>query len=387
MDFDLPGDDHPVRQEIRAWLADNPKPSGRDLAEAGLVVPHWPKPWGREADPLQQLLIDDELKKAGVQRPINPIGIGHCGPILVLYGTEEQKQRYIPPMLAGEEIWCQLFSEPGAGSDLAGVSTRAERHGDEYIVNGQKVWTSLAHTAAFGILLARTDPDVPKHQGLSYFLIDMRAPGVEVRPLIEMTGQHLFNEVFFTDARIPAENLIGEENNGWNMARETLANERVSLSRGGLQWGWGPTAKDLVNLVREQGGAPNQVMKHRLVDAYIEGEILRIHGLRMVAAAVSGRPGPESSLRKALSDPHGQHVFDLAKDLAGTAGLLRHAGPMGGDATWWADGFLFAPALTIGGGTSEILKNVIAERMLGFPREREADADKPWSETRKLNRA
>jgi alkylation response protein AidB-like acyl-CoA dehydrogenase len=383
VDFDLPGDDDPRRIAVREWLAANPSPTGRQLAEGGYVVPHWPRPWGLEADPIHQLIIEDELRRSGIQRPINPIGIGHCGPILVLHGTEEQKQRYIAPMLAGEEIWCQLFSEPGAGSDLANAATRAERHGDEYIVNGQKVWTSLAHFSRFGILLARTDPDVPKHQGLSYFIVDMATPGVEVRPLIEATGRHLFNEVFFTDVRVPVENRIGEENNGWSMARETLANERVSLSRGGLQWGHGPTARDLVDTVRDAGGVSDPVLRQRLIDVFIEGEIIRIQGLRMVAAAVSGRPGPESSLRKALCDPHGQKAFDLARDLAGAAGMLRDAGPVGADPGPWAESFLFAPALTVGGGTSEILRNVIAERILGLPREREDDADKPWSKAKR----
>jgi alkylation response protein AidB-like acyl-CoA dehydrogenase len=384
MDFELPTE-HPARTAVREWVAEHPAPTPRELADAGYVVPHWPKPWGLDADPIEQLLIADELKRANISRPINPIGIGHCGPILVMHGSDEQKQRYIPPMLAAEEIWCQLFSEPGSGSDLAGVSTRVEKTDDGWIVNGQKVWTSLAHDAAFGILLARTNPDVPKHQGLSYFLIDMKTPGIEVRPLVEMTGDHLFNEVFFTDVHIPRDAIIGDEGNGWNMARDTLDNERVTLSRSGLQWGWGPTAEDLVHIARDAGGVKDRVLKMRLVDAYIEHEIIRIHGLRMVAAAVSGRPGPEASLRKALSDPHGQKTFILSKDLAGANGMLLDSGPLGADPMWWSRGFLFAPALTIGGGTSEVLRNVIAERMLGLPREREEDVDKPWNETRRFS--
>lgn len=383
MDFELPGPQDERRQRVRAWLEAHPDPTGRDLAQAGYVVPHWPKPWGLEADPVTQLVIDDELRKAGVSRPVNPIGIGHCGPILVVHGTQEQKDRYLMPMLAAEELWCQLFSEPGAGSDLASVSTRAERQDDVYVVNGQKVWTSLAQDAAYGILLARTAPDAPKHGGLSYFIVGMDAAGIEVRPIIDMTGSHHFNEVFFTDVRVPAENLIGEENNGWAMAKETLANERVSLSRGGLWWGWGPTVHDLVDVVRDAGGAPDPILRDRLVRAWMEGEILRVHGLRTVALAASGRPGPASSVRKALADPHGQTVFDLAKDLAGPEGMLRDAGPMGRDAAWWADGFLFAPALTVGGGTSEILRNIIAERILGLPRDEDPDRGVPWNEARR----
>ena len=386
MDFELPAE-HPARTSVREWIAQHPTPTPRELADAGYVVPHWPKPWGLDADPIEQLLISDELKRAGIQRPINPIGIGHCGPILVMHGSDEQKQRYIPPMLSADEIWCQLFSEPGAGSDLAGVSTRVDKVDDGWVVNGQKVWTSLAHDASFGILLARTNVDVPKHQGLSYFLIDMKTPGIDIRPLIEMTGDHLFNEVFFTDVHIPTDALIGTEGNGWGMARDTLDNERVTLARAGLQWGWGPTAEDLVAIARDSGGVKDATLKMRLVDAYIEHEILRIHSLRMVAAAVSGRPGPEASLRKALSDPHGQKTFILSKDLAGAKGMLMESGPLGADPMWWAKGFLFAPALTVGGGTSEVIRNVIAERMLGLPREKEEDADKPWAEARRARKS
>ena len=383
MDFELPGEDDPRRREIRDWLAAHPTPSGRDLADAGLVVPHWPKPWGRDADPMTQLIIDDELKKAKVQRPINPIGTGHCGPILVKHGTEEQKKQYLPPMLSGDDIWCQLFSEPGAGSDLASVSTRAIRDGDHYIVNGQKIWTSLGHIAKFGILLARTNPDAPKHSGLSYFIIDMHSPGVDIRPIVEMTGMHMFNEVFFTDVSIPAENLIGEENRGWELARDTLENERVTLARAGAQWGWGPTADDLVALVRDRGGVTSPIMRQKLAQVWMEGEILRIYRLRMVAARVTGKLGPESSVAKALSDPHGQHIFRLARDLAGAEGLLKEVGPLGADPTWWGNGFVFSPALTIGGGTSEVLRNVIGERILGLPREPDPDASRSWSETRR----
>ncbi|MCA1833382.1 MAG: acyl-CoA dehydrogenase family protein [Actinomycetota bacterium] len=383
MDLELPPQDDSRRLEVRAWLAAHPNPSGKDLAGAGYVVPHWPRPWGLDAEPMQQLIIDDELKKAGVQRPINPIGTGHCGPILVAHGTDQQKNRYIPPMLSGEEIWCQLFSEPEAGSDLANASTRAVGEGDVYIVNGQKTWTSLAHDAAFGILLARTNADVPKHAGISYFIVDMKSPGVEIQPIVDASGWHNFNNVFFTDVRVPASNLIGPENGGWELAKDTLANERVTLSRGGAQWGWGPTAQDLIDLVRDRGGAPDLVMRQKLAQLYIEGEILRVHGLRMVGAAITGGSAPAASVRKALADPHGRDIFRIAKDLAGPAGMLADSGPIGADAGWWAQGFVFSPALTIGGGTSEILRNVIGERILGLPRELEPDANKPWSETRR----
>ena len=213
-----------------------PGPDPADLVDAGYVVPHWPRPWGLDAEPELQLIIDDELRAPGVARPLNPIGIGHCGPVLVVHGTEEQKERYLMPMLRGEEMWCQLFSEPEAGSDLANLSTRAVRDGDVFVVNGQKIWTSLAQVAKFGILIARTDTDTSKYTGISYFIIPMDLPGIEIRPLRNMVGGYGdagFCEVFFTDVAVPAENLIGSLNGGWAMAKETLANERVSLSTRG----------------------------------------------------------------------------------------------------------------------------------------------------------
>jgi 3-oxochol-4-en-24-oyl-CoA dehydrogenase len=224
VDLGLPGDDDPRRRRVRDWLEEHPHPTGRTLAEAGYVVPHWAAPFGLDADPLTQLVIDEELRKAGVHRPINPIGIGWAGPTLLYAGTDEQKERWIWPLLSGEEFWCQLFSEPGAGSDLASLTTKAERDGDHYVINGQKVWTSYAHIARWGILLARTDPSATKHQGISYFVCPMDAPGIEIRPLIDMTGEHAFNEVFFTDVRIPADHLVGAEHGGWELAKVTLGN-------------------------------------------------------------------------------------------------------------------------------------------------------------------
>jgi alkylation response protein AidB-like acyl-CoA dehydrogenase len=359
MEIELPAEDDPRRLEVRAWFDAHPNPTPR------------------------QLIIDDEMRRAGVSRPINPIGIGHCGPILVALANDEQKDKYLWPMLTGDDLWCQLFSEPGAGSDLANLSTRAERDGDVYIVNGQKIWTSLAERAKFGILIARTDINAPKHVGISYFIIPMDLEGIEVRPIRNMTGGGGFNEVFFTDVRVPAENLIGEEHRGWGMAKTTLANERVSLSTGGgLQWGHGPSADDLVALVRDRGGAPNAVLRQRLVEAFIEGEILRYHKLRLISAQVNKQPGPDASLRKALADPHGKKVFNLSKDLMGAYGMLG-AGP-DLDAEWhqWAGGFLFSPALTVGGGTSQVLRNIIGERLLGLPHDADVEAGKTWAETR-----
>jgi 3-oxochol-4-en-24-oyl-CoA dehydrogenase len=373
VDFELPPDDDPRRTEVRAWLAAHPSPSGRELAEAGLVVPHWPKPWGLEADPVHQLVIDDELRAAGVRRPVNPVGIGWAGPTLLHAGTAEQKDRYLMPLLAGEDMWCQLFSEPGAGSDLAALSTRAEHDGDEWVVNGQKIWTSLAHVARYGILIARTDPDAPRHKGISYFVCPMDLEGITVRPIIEMTGAHMFNEVFLDEVRLPAENLVGGEGEGWSLAKVTLANERVSLSSSGALWGQGPTGGELIDLVRSRGGTDEPVLRQRLVDLHIEGEILRLIRLRTVSAAIRGEaPGPEASIRKVLADEHGQRVFGVAKDLTGAAGMLTDAGPLGGPVEQWHSGFLFAPALTIGGGTAEVQRNIIGERVLGLPHEPES---------------
>ena len=368
MDFELPAEDDPRRQAIRRWLDEHPSPTGRDLAEAGYVAPHWPEPWGLDADPIHQLIIDDELRRAGVARPSNPIGIGWAGPTIIHAGSDEQKERYLGRILSGEDIWCQLFSEPNAGSDLAALSTRAVRDGDEYVVNGQKIWTSLGHVARYGILIARTNPEATKHKGISYFVCPMDAPGIEIRPIIEMTGGHTFNEVFFTDVRIPAENLVGKENEGWGLAKVTLGNERVSLSGEGALWGRGPTAADLIEIVRARNGCDDPLLRQRLASLYIESEVLRLIRLRTVSAKIQGRqPGPEASVRKALADEHGQHIMGLAKDLTGLGGMLEGPGPLGVDDPQWHYGYLFAPALTIGGGTSEVQRNIIAERVLGLP--------------------
>jgi alkylation response protein AidB-like acyl-CoA dehydrogenase len=371
VDLGLPGEDDPRRRRVQDWFDEHPHPTGRQLAEAGYVAPHWAAPYGLDADPLTQLMIDEELRRNGVRRPINPIGIGWAGPTLMYAGTEEQKDRWLWPLLSGEDFWCQLFSEPGAGSDLAALTTRAERDGDYWVVNGQKVWTSYAHIAKWGILLARTDPTATKHMGISYFVCPMDAPGIEIRPLIDMTGEHAFNEVFLTDVRIPADHLIGPEHGGWELAKVTLGNERVSLSGEGALWGMGPTAEDLVDLIRGAGGAPSASTRDRLVDVWIEAQILRVLRLRMVSAVLAGRaPGAEASVRKAIADAHGQHIMDLARDLAGPFGMLDGTGPVSGAADpTWSRGFLFSPALTIGGGTAEVQRNIVAEKVLGLPRD------------------
>ncbi len=374
MDFELPADDDPRRVAVRSWLAEQPRPSGRQLAEAGYVAPHWPAPWGLDADPIHQLIIDDELKRAKVSRPTNMIGIGWGGPTILHAGTQAQKDRYLMPLLAGEEIWCQLFSEPGAGSDLANLRTRAVRDGEEWVVTGQKIWTSMAHLSRFGILIARTDPDAPKHQGITYFICPMDAPGIEIRPIIEMTGTHMFNEVFFDDVRIPAENVVGEVNGGWALAKVTLGNERVSLSTGGLLWGMGPTAHDLLDQVRAGGGCDDPVLRQRLAALHTEATLLDLIRLRTVSARIKGdQPGAEASVRKILADEHGQRATGLAKDLQGAAGMIGAGG-------MWDYGFLFAPALTVGGGTGEVQRNIVAERVLGLPHDVDVESGRTWSE-------
>ncbi len=334
------------------------------------MAPHWPPPWGLGADPAHQLIIDEELDAAGIKRPDNQIGIGWAGPTIVRAGTEEQKQRYLLPLLSGEEIWCQLFSEPGAGSDLAGLSTRAERDGDEFVVNGQKIWTSGAHESAFGILLARTDPAAPKHRGISYFVCPMDLPGIEVRPIIDMTGNWSFNEVFFSDVRLPAGCLVGALDDGWRLAKLTLGNERVSLSTGGVLWGRGPTAIDVISAARAAAPIADATMRQRVAATYIEHTVLELIRQRTTAAHLAGdAPGPEASIRKLLGDQHGQRVMELARDLVGPAAMLTGdtSGP-GIDRADWHTGFLFSRALTIGGGTAEVQRNIIAERVLGLPK-------------------
>jgi alkylation response protein AidB-like acyl-CoA dehydrogenase len=368
VDLELPGDDDPRRVAVRAWLAGHPSPSGRELAGAGYVAPHWPRPYGIDADPIHQIVIDEELRRAGVKRPSNPVGIGWAGPTLLHAGTPDQQARWLPRLLSAEDVWCQLFSEPGAGSDLASLTTRATRDGDEWVIEGQKVWTSLAQHARWGILIARTDPQASKQQGISYFVCPMDAPGIEIRPLIEMTGAHTFNEVFLNEVRLPADHLVGEVDRGWALAKVTLGNERVSLSAGGALWGMGPQADDLLDIVRGAGGAADPMLRQRLAGLWTEAEILRLIRLRTVTAAIKGeQPGPEASIRKILADEHGQRIMGLAKDLAGAGGMLTQAGPCGSADPTWAFGYLFAPALTVGGGTGEVQRNILGERVLGLP--------------------
>jgi alkylation response protein AidB-like acyl-CoA dehydrogenase len=404
MDFELPVEDDPRRLEVRRWLAEHPSPDGRTLAEAGYVVPHWPQPWGLDADPLHQLIIDDELRRAGVRRPGNAIGIGWAAPTIFLAGTDEQKRRFLPKIFSGEEVWCQMFSEPDAGSDLASLATRAERDGDEYVVNGSKIWTSGGHHSQFGILIARTEPDAPKHKGITYFICPTDLPGLTMTPIIDMTRAHSFNQVFFDNVRIPANLRVGEEGDGWRLAKVTLANERVSLSSGGVLWGAGPSWGDLLGLIRAQGGTIDPVLRQRIAALHAEATVLDLNRMRTLTARLQGRtPGPEASIQKLMADEHGQRVVQLAADLVGAHAMIEGSGPAGLLPTSsrsgptenkldthtypdvdpvWSYAQLFAPALTIGGGTFAVQRNIVAELVLGLPREPDIERGLSWAETR-----
>ena len=405
MDFDLPAADHPTRAAVRDWLAAHPDPSGRELAEAGYVVPHWPRPWGLDAGSIEQQISDDERDLAGVVLPSNPIGIGWAAPTILLAGTPEQHARFLPKILSGEEFWCQLFSEPDAGSDLANLGTRAVRDGDEYVVNGSKIWSSGAHRAQYGILIARTDPDQPKHRGISYFICPMDSPGLTMTPIVDMTTAHSFNQVFFDDVRIPASLRVGEEGDGWRLAKVTLSNERVSLSSAGSLWGSGPSAAHLIDLCRQGGGIADPVLRDRAVRLHIEAQLLELNRMRTLSATLQGKtPGPEASIQKIMADEHGQHVMELAKDLAGASGMLVGSGPAGElplsarsgttennlaavsafddvDPVWHY-GYLFSPALTLGGGTFAVQRNIVGEIVLGLPREPNLEQGMTWAQTR-----
>jgi alkylation response protein AidB-like acyl-CoA dehydrogenase len=387
MDELLPGLDDPRRNAVREWLSAHANPTDREMAESGYVAPHWPEPWGLGADPVQQIIIDDEFARAGVKRPSNQIGIGWAAPTIIFAGSEEQKQRYVLPALAAEEIWCQLFSEPEAGSDLAGLGTRAVRDGDEWVINGQKIWTTGAHYSKFGILIARTDPDAPKHKGITYFICPMDAPGIEIRNITNIAGAKSFNEVFFTNVRIPHANVVGEVNDGWRLAKVTLGNERVSLSTGGVLWGAGPTALDIIEEAKKLGVATD-VMRQRLAQLYIEHTVIEIIRMRTLTARLRGEaPGPEASVRKIMADEHGQRAMEVARDIIGAdAMVIGEPDAKIGKTIWsksWYSGYMFSKALTIGGGTGEVQRNILGERVLGLPSEPDPTVGMSWAEARR----
>jgi alkylation response protein AidB-like acyl-CoA dehydrogenase len=359
---DLPAEAERHREEVRAFLDSEVR--GRDkatwrsaLAESGYLVPHWPRPWGRDAGPVEQLVVDEELRAAGVRRPHLQVAAWVL-PTLVAHGSPAQQERWIPPTLRGELTWCQMFSEPGAGSDLASLATKAVAVEGGWLLSGQKVWTSLAASADLGLALARTDPDAPRHEGISCFVVDMASPGVDVRPLRELTGHELFNEVFLSDVFVPEDHLVGGEGGGWRAARTTLENERVSMGRGSS---FGPGLEAL--LARVLDDDPGTLA--RVGGLVVEAHSLAALGLRLTERAVSGvGPGPEASVRKLLGVEHEQRVQEV-----GLALLGPEAATTEGEAGRWVAGFLGNRSLTIAGGTSEVQRNVIAERLLGLPRD------------------
>jgi alkylation response protein AidB-like acyl-CoA dehydrogenase len=368
LSIDLPPEAEVLRQELRPIVTaiagvEDPGEQRRALADEGLLTPHWPSPFGRDAGAVEQLVIDQICDEAGLRRP-NLAVAAWALPTIMAHGTPEQTERFVAPTLRGEIIWCQLFSEPGAGSDLAALSTRATRVEGGWSLVGQKVWTSVATRAHMGICLARTNPDVPKHRGITYFLVDMHSPGIEVRPLREITGDALFNEVFFDGCFVPDDCVVGEVDGGWRLARTTLANERVSLSTDSA---FGGALEGVLGRVGADPTRQDAVTLDRLGELLAEAQSLAQLGLRATLRSVGGlQPGPESSVRKLLGAEFEQRVHEFGLDLAGPVGVVT-----AGDAAVSAHGVLHSKCLTIAGGTSEVQRNVIGERLLGLPRDPE----------------
>jgi alkylation response protein AidB-like acyl-CoA dehydrogenase len=384
VDLTLSPSEEAFREELREWLADNhpgEEPSGdeagfqfrrdwqRKLNAAGWAGVSWPRDYGgRGVSLIEQAIFNEEVVRQRLPSVANVLGIAMGGPTVIAHGTEEQKQRYLPAILSAEEIWCQGFSEPESGSDLASLKTRAVRDGDEWVVTGQKVWTTFAHHAKWCMLVARTDPEAPKHKGLTYFLMDMKQDAVQVRPLRQITGEAEFNELFIEEARIPDENIVGGEGNGWAVAITTLMHERFTLAFG-LQMGVQIALGQLQARAREtpavdgRSAAEDPVIRQRLAQLMIEAEVLRLNAYRGLSSVMrNGVPGPEGSLGKWHWSEVNQSLTELAMDMAGPRAMLA-----GDD---WTYRFLRARANSIEGGTTEILKNIVAERVLGLPRMR-----------------
>jgi alkylation response protein AidB-like acyl-CoA dehydrogenase len=390
------------RRRVRQWFEQNrPGPLDtheqrrawhRKLYDAGFIGMGWPKEYGGQGlGPMEQAIVGEEMARLNVPGGINGLGIGFIGPTLIVHGTEEQKRRYVRKILTAEEMWCQLYSEPNAGSDLAGLRTNAVKEsfedGDYYLVNGQKVWTSQAHTADFAVLLARTNPDVPKHRGISYFIFDMHAPGVEVRPLKQITGSSEFNEVFFTNVKVPAENLIGAEGQGWELAQTTLGYERGGNVLGRVVH-HRASLRRLIEVCGDlsRDGAPaleDPVVRQKLGHMLVEVQVLHCQALRLLSKAEKGsRPGAESSVDKLYYSEMDKRHQELVQSILGPYGQLEQGLPLefalnpdapGQVDTTWGYHFLRSRAGTIFSGSSEIQKNIIGERVLGLPREARAD--------------
>jgi alkylation response protein AidB-like acyl-CoA dehydrogenase len=397
VDIDDTPEEAAFRAEARAWLEANApaKGSAADFSEAffdhradvadtmrlnaawqrrlwdgGWAGISYPREWyGRGGSLTHEVIFAEESSAFGVISGAFAVAHSMVGPAILELGTDEQRHRFIPAMLRGDEMWCQLFSEPGAGSDLAGLSTRAERDGEQWIVNGQKVWTSNADTSHYGILLARTDPDAPKHRGISYFLLDMATPGIEVRPLRQMTGESHFSEVFLTDVAVPASAVLGgqsELGNGWSAAVHTLANERAMIGGSQSMTDIGP----VVELARRVGALDDPVVRQELASAHIRMRIIDFLGYRARTAISQGRvPGPETSVVKLAFSDHFRHLASLAKAVQGATGMLDDDDG-GASVLGWR--FLFSPSTAIAGGTSEVQRSIIGERVLGLPREQHA---------------
>ena len=343
-----------------------------DAGYAGIAVPV--EYGGRGGTAGEQRAFQQEAARYEIDTGVFSVGIAMVVPTLLAFGTEEQKREHLPAMLRGDQIWCQLFSEPGAGSDLAGLTTRAERDGDTWVINGQKVWNSFAHVSDWGILLARTDWDVPKHRGITYFLVDMRSPGVEVRPLRQITGVAHFNETFLTDVHLPVENVVGEVNGGWGVTQTTLMAERVLIG-GGMGLGF----RDYVELARHFGRTHDAVIRQGLAASYTRSELLRWLGERARAAVKAGKPmGPESSVAKLAISKHVADNGNLALAIEGAAGMLYEDDAF--EHGFWQQQFLGQWGIRIGGGTEQVQRNILGERMLGLPPEARPDKTEPFRE-------
>jgi alkylation response protein AidB-like acyl-CoA dehydrogenase len=385
MDFDLSPAEKAFRDEFRSWLAAN-RPSWADgdgdqhggdqswlerrvawqrrLHEAGYLGLNWPKEYGgRGATLMEQLIFSQEMIEARAPEPINVIGLGMGGPVIIHHGTEEQKRRYLDGILSADEIWCQGFSEPNAGSDLSALQTRAVDMGDHYEVTGQKVWTTLAHVSRWCLLLARERQEPNPRHGLTYLIVDMQSPGVDVRPLVQITGEAEFNEVFFNQVRVPKEQILGEAGRGWEVAMTTLLHERGTLGAA-LASQAAITVRQLVDFVQASGRGGDQLLRQKVAQHYIESRLLQLNGYRAVTKLMKmGIPGPEGSLMKLFFSELNQRMQETAIDSMGPAGMVA-------DGNGWQYGFLRSRANTIEAGTSEVLRNILAERVLGLPRSR-----------------
>jgi alkylation response protein AidB-like acyl-CoA dehydrogenase len=382
MDFELSPSEQAFRDEVHAWLAANkPREDAsvepgqkawidhrrswqKKLYEAGYVGITWPTEYGgRGRTLMEQLIFNDEMILAQTPEPINVIGLGMGGPVVISHGTDEQKKRYLPPLLSAEEIWCQGFSEPNAGSDLSALQTRAEDKGDHYVVNGQKVWTTLAHVAKWCMLLARERKEANPRDGLTSLLVDMESPGIEVRPLVQITGDAEFNEIFFKDVKVPKSQILGNAGGGWAVAMTTLLHERGTLGMA-LATRAQITAAELAEHARKLGRGSDPLVRQKVAQYTIEARALQLNSFRAVTAVKrTGIPGPEGSILKLMWSELNQRMAEAALDMAGLAGQI-------GDGEGWKYQFLRSRANTIEAGTSEILRNILAERVLGLPRSR-----------------